>query len=220
VSVFGAALSPVTRPWLASDFVNGVLPTSLDGVSVTINDKAAAIAFISPTQINALAPDDTATGLVPVQVKSPAGTSENVLTLLQTAAPALFQLSGGTAQYVAGTHADGSYVAGPALLEKGISGTPAKPGETIVLFGTGFGATKPAISATAQVPAALPLERPEDLRVRIGGVDARIAFAGLISPGLYQLNVIVPQVDDGDVPVVAELRGLLTRPDILLTVRR
>lgn len=220
VSIFGTALAPVTRPWLASDFVNGLLPASLDGVSVTINGKPAAVAFISATQINVLAPDDTVTGLVPFQVKNPAGTSDSVLVLQQTAAPAFFQLSGGVTLYVAGTHVDGSYLAGPALVQKGIPGTPAKPGETIVLYGTGFGATKPAISATAQVPSALPLARPEDLRVRIGGLEAAVAFAGLISPGLYQFNVVVPAVDDGDVAVVAELRGLLTRPDLLLTVRR
>ena len=85
-------------------------------------------------------------------------------------------------------------VAGPRLVQQGIPGTLAKVGETIVLFGTGFGATQPAISATALVPAALPLARPEDLRVRIGGLDAAIAFAGLISPGVYQFNAVVPQV--------------------------
>jgi len=42
--------------------------------------------------------------------------------------------------------------------------------------------------------------------VRIGGVDAAIAFAGLISPGLYQFNVVVPEVPDGDRTIVAELR--------------
>jgi uncharacterized protein (TIGR03437 family) len=220
VSIFGTALAPVTRPWLGSDFVNGVLPVSLDGVSVTINGKPAAVAFISPTQINVLAPDDTATGLVPLQVKTPAGTSDSALVLEQTAAPAFFQLSGGNRSYVAGTHADGSYLAGPALVQSGIPGVPARPGEVVVLFGTGFGATNPPISATAQVPSALPLARPEDLRIRIGGLDATIAFAGLISPGLYQFNVTVPQVDDGDVPVVAEFRGLLTRSDLLLSVKR
>jgi len=55
------------------------------------------------------------------------------------------------------------------------------------------------------------------LRVRIGGADAAIAFAGLISPGVYQFNVVVPAVPDGDRTIVAELRGLLTRADLMLT---
>ena len=91
---------------------------------------------------------------------------------------------------------------------------------SIVLFGTGFGATQPAISATALVPAPyLPLAHPEDLHVRIGGFDAVIAFAGLISPGVYQFNVVVPPLAAGDQSVVAQLRDLLTQTDLLLTIQ-
>jgi len=220
VSLFGTSLSATTRAWRDADFQNGRLPASLEGVSVTINGKFAAIAFISPLQINVLAPDDTATGLVPVLVKNALGSSDSVLVLQQTAAPQLFQLRTATVSYALGTHADGSLLAGPALVQQGIPGTTAKVGETIVLYGTGFGATQPAISATALVPAPLPLAHPEDLRVRIGGFDAAIAFAGLISPGLYQFNVVVPQIGEGDQSVVAELRGLLTQSNLLLTIQR
>jgi uncharacterized protein (TIGR03437 family) len=160
VSLYGTSLSATTLAWRDADFQNGLLPTALDGVSVTIDGKAAAIYFISPLQINVLAPDDTATGLVPVQVKNALGTSDSVLVLQQTAAPALFQLRAATANYAAGTHADGSLLAGPALIQQGFAGTAATAGETIVLFGTGFGATQPAISATALVPSPRPLARP------------------------------------------------------------
>jgi uncharacterized protein (TIGR03437 family) len=220
VSLFGTSLSSTTRAWRDADFQNGRLPTALDGVSVTINGKPAAVAYINPIQINVLAADDTATGLVPVQVKNALGTSDSVLALLQTAAPQLFEFPTATAHYAAGVHADGSYLAGPALVKQGISGTAARAGETIVLFGTGFGATLPAISATSLVPVPRPLARPEDLRVRIGGLDATIAYAGLISPGVYQFNVVVPPVAEGDQSVVAELRGLLTQSGLLLTIQR
>ncbi len=218
VSLFGTSLSATTRAWKDSDFLNGRLPTALDGVSVTINGKPAAVAFISPLQINVLAPDDTATGLAPVQVKNALGTSDSVLVLQQTAAPALFQLRAANANYAAATHVDGSLVAGPALIQQGFPGTAARVGETIVLYGTGFGATQPPISATSLVTVPLSLA-PEDLRVRIGGLDAAVAFAGLISPGVYQFNVVVPQLAAGDQPVVAELRGLLTQSALLLTIQ-
>jgi uncharacterized protein (TIGR03437 family) len=219
VSIFGANLSATTRPWRDTDFVGGRLPTSIDGVTVTINGKPAPVAYVSPGQINVLAPDETATGLVFAQVRNAAGVSENALVLEQTAAPALFQFRAPSATYVAGTHADGSYLAGVALVQQGIAGTPAKPGETIVVYGTGFGATQPSISATAVPAAALPLANPQGLRIRIGGVDAAIAFAGLISPGVYQFNLVVPEVPDGDQTLVAELRGLLTRADLLVSVQ-
>jgi uncharacterized protein (TIGR03437 family) len=220
VSVFGTALSTTTRPWATADIAGGKLPLSLDGVGVTINGKAAPVSFVSPTQINVLAPDETATGLLGVQVTGPGGSASNsVLALEQTGAPAFFQLRANTTLYVAGTHADGSYLAGAALVQQGVAGTPAKPGETIVLYGNGFGATQPPISATALVSSPLPLANVQDLRIRIGGVDCAIAFAGLVAPGLYQFNVVVPQVTDGDQSVVAELHGLLTRPDLLVTVQ-
>jgi uncharacterized protein (TIGR03437 family) len=217
VSVFGTALSATTRPWRDADFVNGRLPTSLDGVSVTIDGKSAAVAFISPTQINVLAADDTITGLVPVVVKNTAGTSDSVLALQQTAAPALFEFPGG--KYAIGEHADGSLLAGPALVQQGIPGTAAHVGETIVLFGTGFGATQPPVSATDPVTGLHPLAHPEEFSLRIGGLEATVAYAGLISPGLYQFNVVVPQVAAGDQPVVAELRGLLSQSTLLLTIQ-
>ena len=134
VSIFGTLLSSTTRAWRNTDFQNGVLPTALDGVSVTIDGKPAAVAFISPSQINVLAPDDSSTGLGPVLVKNTLGATDPVLVLQQTAAPALFEFPGG--KYAAATHADGSYLAGPALVQQGIPGTPAKVGETIVLYGT------------------------------------------------------------------------------------
>jgi uncharacterized protein (TIGR03437 family) len=219
VSIFGTNLSATTRSWRDTDFVAGKLPTALDNVSVTIDGKAAAVAYVSPTQINVLAPDDPATGLVSVQVKAPGGTTNTALVLEQTAAPALFQFKTPAVAYVAGTHADGSYLAGAALVQQGVSGTPAKPGETIVIYGTGFGATQPPISATALVPAPLPLANLQELRVRVGGVDAEVRFAGLITPGLYQFNLVVPEVPDGDRTIVAELRGLLTRADLMVAVQ-
>ena len=219
VSVFGTAFSATTRAWRDADFVSGRLPTSLDGVSVTINGKPAAVAFISPTQINLLAADDTATRWVPVVVKNAVGTSDPVLALQQTAAPALFEFPGG--KYAAAVHVDGSFIASLALVQQqGLTGgTPAHVGETIVLFGTGFGATQPPISATALVTTPLPLAHPEEFSLRIGGLDATILYAGLISPGLYQFNVVVPQVAAGDQPVVTELRGLLSQSPLLITIQ-
>jgi uncharacterized protein (TIGR03437 family) len=43
--------------------------TTLDNVSVLIDGKKAAIAYVSPTQLNVQAPLDTATGMVPVQTR-------------------------------------------------------------------------------------------------------------------------------------------------------
>jgi uncharacterized protein (TIGR03437 family) len=58
VTIAGANLAPVgdARIWQGSDFVNNQMPTSLDGVSVTVNGQPAYVYYISPTQVNILTP--------------------------------------------------------------------------------------------------------------------------------------------------------------------
>jgi hypothetical protein len=89
ISIRGSNLSLLTRTWNSADFSGSRLPKSLDGVSVKVNGKDAAVAFISPTQINALAPADDAVGTVAVTVSSSLGTA-TATTILQRFAPALF----------------------------------------------------------------------------------------------------------------------------------
>src|SRR5580658_3731008 len=64
---------------------NGNFTTSLGGTSVQINGKAAFLSFVSPTQINLQAPDDSATGAVPVVVTTGAGIAPATVTLMQFA---------------------------------------------------------------------------------------------------------------------------------------
>jgi uncharacterized protein (TIGR03437 family) len=57
--------------------------------------------------------------------------------------------------------------------------------------------------------------------VRIGNVPAQVQFAGLSGAGLYQLNVVVPDVPNGDQAVVAELPGgLSTQANSFITIQR
>ena len=82
------------RTWRTDEVVNGNLPTSLDGVSVTINGKPAFVYYISPTQINVQAPSDTAVGAVSVVVTNNGAASAPATAQLQAVAPAFFQYPG------------------------------------------------------------------------------------------------------------------------------
>ncbi len=82
------------RTWRSDEIVNGKLPTSLDGVSVTINGKPAFVEYISPTQINVQAPSDTAVGTVDVVVTNNGAASVAATAQLQTVAPAFFEYPG------------------------------------------------------------------------------------------------------------------------------
>ena len=62
----------------ATEIVNGKLPLSLDGTSVTVDGKAAVVEYISPGQaVNIQLPDDTALGPVPIVVTTAAGASSS-----------------------------------------------------------------------------------------------------------------------------------------------
>ena len=122
----------------------------------------------------------------------------------------------GGASYVAATHADGSYL-GPTTLYPGAT-TPAKPGETIVLYANGFGAVNPAVTAGSLTQSGNLSKLPS---IQIGSVAATVQFAGVISPGLFQFNVVVPaSLADGDQPITATSNGLSTQSGALLTVHR
>jgi trimeric autotransporter adhesin len=216
VTISGSDLAPEgdSRIWGSSDFVNGQMPTQLDGVSVTVNGQAAYIYYISPTQVNILTPPGAISGSVNVQLANKGGTSNPFPVEAQTDSPSFFIFGGGP--YVAATHADGSLI-GPTTLFPGAS-TPAKPGETVLIYANGFGATStPVVSGgTTQSGKLSPLPV-----VTIGGAPATVAFAGLNgAPGEFQFNVVIPaSLASGDQQIVATYNGLSTQPGVLITVQ-
>jgi len=219
MTVFGADLAPTTRIWRADEIVDGKLPAQLDGVSVTVNNKPAAVYYISPTQLNVQVPTDDAVGPVEVKVTTPQGRSNAVAAQMQSFAPGFFLFDPQGRKFLAAVHADGTFL-GPENLFQGATTRPATPGETILLFGTGFGPTDPVVPAGQVVAQAAPLANP--MTIRFGNVQANVTFAGLASgaAGLYQFNVVVPDLPDGDIPVVAEVGGVRTQDGAFITIRR
>jgi uncharacterized protein (TIGR03437 family) len=117
---------------------------------------------------------------------------------------------------IAALHADYSII-GATTLFPNLS-TPAKPGETIVLYGTGFGATSPAYPGGQMITQSYPL--PTMPTVTIGGTAATVTYAGLTGAGLYQINVTVPaSTPNGDMPVVATINGASTQAGAIVTVQ-
>ena len=212
IEIMGHGLAPDTRAWGSADFVGGQMPTQLDGVSVTVNGKPAFVEYISPTQVNVLTPIDSVSGTVQVRLQN-GSVVANLPVQVQPYAPGFFQFGAGP--YVAATHADGAYL-GPASLYPGVT-TPAKPNEVIVLYADGFGQTTPAIVNGSEVQSGT---LPANPTIKIGGSTAQVQFAGVISPGLYQFNVMVPgNLPDGDAPVSADYNGFSTQSGALITIQ-
>jgi len=214
-TISGANLAPAgdTRLWEDADFVKGSMPTNLDGVGVTINGKAAYTLYISPTQINVLTPPDAISGPIQVVAAKPGLTSASFTAQAQQISPAFFQFKAGP--YVAATHADGTLL-GPANLYPG-STAPAKPSETIVLYGTGFGQTSVPVVSGSLVQSGTLSPLPV---ITIGGAKATVQFAGLVVPGEFQFNVVVPPgTPDGDQTITATYNGLSTQAGALITIQ-
>jgi uncharacterized protein (TIGR03437 family) len=203
------------RTWTAAEIVNGNLPTSLDGVSVTIDGKPAFVEYISPTQINVQAPSDSATGAVAVIVDNNGGVSAPSAAQLQAAAPAFF-MYGGTSYAVASRSTDYALVGNPSAVPGTVA---AKPGDILVLWGTGFGATNPPVAAGTSVSGAPAVVTPP--AVTVGGVAAQVISTVLStgSVGLYQVAIQLPATAPaGAVALQASVGGVQTQAGVLLFV--
>jgi uncharacterized protein (TIGR03437 family) len=194
-----------TRIWQTSDFVANKMPTQLDGVSVTVNGKTAFVYYISPTQVNVLTPPDAISGPVQV-VLTYNGSSASYTAPAQATSPSFFVLD--TAGNVAAIHVNGTLIH---------SATPATAGETIVVYANGFGPTTvPVVSgSTSQSGNLAPMPT-----VKIGGLTATVTFAGLVAPGQYQFNVMVPPATpSGNQSITATLNGIATQGNAQIAVQ-
>jgi uncharacterized protein (TIGR03437 family) len=215
VSIYGTNLSSTTRMWQASDFSGGNLPLSLDGVSVQFDGRAAAVYSISPGQINVQAPFDPSIGTVPVVVTNGSvGTASGMVTLA-TYAPGFFQ----GAKYVAAVHTDGTHVAPVGYYGSSTASRPATPGETVLLYGTGFGPTALIVQPGLIFNGAAPLADPTLLHLSIGGAPATVSWAGMVAAGEYQFNVVIPPLADGDQAITATIGGVSTQSGLLINVK-
>lgn len=186
ISIFGASLaSDTTQPQSLP------LPTEMLGTSVTLNDAALPLLYISGTQINAQLPFDARSGML--RITTADGSSEVPITVSDTA-PGIFSYSSGGSTVAAASHADGSAITAAA---------PARMGEFISVYTTGLGQVNGDIDAGEPAPISplLLVKSPVQLLLSNGSYTTSIApgFAGLAPgfAGLYQVNAQMPQTASG-----------------------
>jgi uncharacterized protein (TIGR03437 family) len=227
IEIKGVNLVPATTPaagviWsTAPSFASNQMPTNLQGVSVTVNGKPAYVYFycsavtstICPVdQVNVLTPLDNTVGPVQIVVSSGATSSAPFTINMQTVVPSFLKF--GASSYVVATHANYSLL-GPTSLYPGAS-TPATPNEEILTYAVGFGLPTSAITLGSSIQTGTLGVLPV---CTIGGANATVAGAALISPGLYQLNLIIPSgAAAGDNLVSCTYGGSTTPAGDLITV--
>ncbi|MEI9814801.1 MAG: IPT/TIG domain-containing protein [Acidobacteriota bacterium] len=178
ITLFGSGFADTTTS-------DGTFPTKLAGVSVTINGRLAPLYYVSPTQINALVPYETATGVAEITVSQGTSTSNRVTAYVNKTAPGAFAIGATGLGYAAALHGDYSPIT---------AANPAKLGEAIAVYLTGLGVTNPSVASGAAGPTAEPLARAvATIDVRVANRSAQLLYAGL-APGLrgYQINFQVP----------------------------
>jgi len=96
------------------------------------------------------------------------------------------------------------------------SSTPAQPGEEVVIYAVGFGLPSTSLTAGSSIQSG---SLPAFPVCTVGANAAAVAFAGLTSPGLYQLNVIIPATaPSGNSPIGCTYSGSATPTGDLITV--
>jgi len=213
VTLIGDSLSSTTRSWSAIDIVDGKLPEKLDGVSVRIDGKPAPVSYVSPKQINVQAPVDAVAGSVSVTISNSSGTSDVVTVNSAAFMPAFFTLA---QEYVAAVRADGISI-GPAGLIDGVTTAPAKPGDQITLFGSGFGPTNPE-TPTGQILAS-PVDLANPVTILVDTRVVTVSSARLSSPGMYEFRITVPDLPDGDHSVWASISGVTTQKTVRIRIQ-
>jgi uncharacterized protein (TIGR03437 family) len=120
-----------------------------------------------------------------------------------------------------GAHGSGSYsydIVGPTGKSLGFPTVAAKAGDTVELFGTGFGPTRPAVPAGHAFSGAAAATNPVSLL--IDNVSVTPLFAGLSAAGLDQINLTIPPgLGTGDVPLLAAVGGVQTPSYVVISLQ-
>ena len=194
ISIFGASLAnnQVTGP------TNPMLQ-AVDCASVQVSGRLLPLFFVSPSQINAQLPDDMSPGTATLTVSCQGLPDVQASFAIARNAPGLFQQPSGGQNFGVATHADGTPVTADA---------PARFGELLSIYGTGFGPTDHPRPEGFPVPATPPFLLLDTATVQAGGValSAESAFA---APGSVGMDVIQFRLADG-VPAGSNVQVYVT----------
>lgn len=223
IEIYGLNLATNTlgQVWAGSNFHGNDAPTALANTTVTVGGQSAFVDYVSPGQVNVQVPSNVATGSQPIVVTTLGGSSTPFSINVNATEPGLlappaFDING--TQYAVALLPGTIYVLPPGA----ISSVPSRrtiPGDTILLYGIGFGGVSDGTlagvidSGQNQVDASL--------EIAIGGAKTQVAYAGLTPGfvGLYQFNVVVPSVPANDkTPLTFSLNGTAGTQTLYLAI--
>jgi len=224
--VVGAPLSPGTIAQvygsaLAPKSVNtGVLPlpTTFNNTFALVGAQQAPLYSLSNGQIDIQIPNElSANQQIPILLSVNNALTLPVMLDVVPATPGVLSANDGPTppSVQNGAHIIAQHAADYSLVS---SSHPAKPGEYLVMYLVGMGATDPAVASGTQTPASPLAKVTNQPTVTVGSQAATVAFAGLTPGfvGLYQINFQVPaSVASGVVEVDVTQNGVAANPTLL-----
>ncbi len=179
---------------------NGMLMTTLDGACVQVNQVKAPLLHLTDSTVMFEVPADTAVGMAQVQFvrgcDTPEAVVSNALTVQVAAARPVLFTHGADPASAAALHVDGALVGVPESVA-GHESRPARPGDVVTLFGTGFGPVSPALG-TGEISTTPRSLAANMFSASIGTLQlpaTDLLYAGLTpySTGLYQVTMRIPE---------------------------
>jgi uncharacterized protein (TIGR03437 family) len=191
-SMYGSGLAPSIA--IAGAFP---LPPLLGGASVSVNGVAAPLFYAGPNQINFQVPVLLSGNAAVIVTAGGLQTGARSVPLRNTA-PGIFLLPQGRA---AAVNQDGS-VNSPDRT--------AAPASLLAVYATGLGAVNPPVATATPAPTVSLSVVTAAVTATVGGQPATVLFAGLAPgyAGLYQVNLMVPQLAPGDYPLQISAGGV------------
>jgi uncharacterized protein (TIGR03437 family) len=210
-SIYGSDFAPprTLRVLETSDLVGGKMPANLAQTCVEVGGVRAPLFLVAGGQINFQVPVVPQGEAVETRVLRGCGTAEEIRSSafpirVVNSAPEFFsfRVSVDGRNPIAAISSGTGELLGDEGLIPGVVFRRARPGEIVILFGTGLGGTSPAVAA-GEVPTVAAAVSGRVV-VNIGGqvLSAEsILYVGVTpgSAGLYQLNIRLPEnLSDGD----------------------
>lgn len=220
VSILGSGFTDQAATDWTSSITGPSLPTSVGGIAVNVNGQAAYVEYISAVQVNILLPSNTAVGIANVDLITPTGVMTSTVEI-DAVAPGLFCYTLKGVLYPASVFATATgvvYVAAAGAIS-GYSSRPGAPGDIIELYATGCGPTSPAAPDGVVLTKPYPAANLGAFQVTMAGASATVLFAGIVSPGLWQINVQIPSgLIGGDQPLVLSVNGVASQANVKITL--
>jgi len=207
ITIYGDNLAESTA---AAPMAPAPLPKTLGGAQVLMAGEILPLVYADQKRINAVVPYDIAASTnQQILVRRALTYSRPVAVDVAEAQPEIFTtISSGTQAKAEVVRTEG----GKQQTFPISAARPATAGDELKVYCMGLGPVLPAGAAGTAGPKNPEAKATEPVQVRIGGVAAKVLFAGLWPGqiGLYEVDATVPQgaPKGAAVPIVIEVGGL------------